>query len=89
METTLIFEQGLELPEFASFVLLDDPDGTEALRAYFRPYLELARDRGVGILLDTPTWRANADWGDRLGYSGGATSRTSTAGRSRCSRSCG
>lgn len=68
METTLIFQQGLELPEFASFVLLDDPDGVEALRAYFRPYIALARERGVGILLDTPTWRANADYGERLGY---------------------
>jgi S-methylmethionine-dependent homocysteine/selenocysteine methylase len=68
METTLIFQQGMELPDFASFVLLDDPEGVEALRAYFRPYIELARDRGVGILLDTPTWRANADWGERLGY---------------------
>jgi S-methylmethionine-dependent homocysteine/selenocysteine methylase len=68
METTLIFRQGLELPDFASFVLLDDDAGVEALRAYFRPYLDLARDRGVGILLDTPTWRANADWGERLGY---------------------
>jgi homocysteine S-methyltransferase len=69
METTLIFQRGLDLPEFASFVLLDDPDGVEALRAYFRPYVDIARDRGVGILLDTPTWRANADWGERLGYS--------------------
>jgi homocysteine S-methyltransferase len=68
METTLIFRQGMELPEFASFVLLDDPEGVEALRSYFRPYIGLARERGVGILLDTPTWRANADWGARLGY---------------------
>jgi S-methylmethionine-dependent homocysteine/selenocysteine methylase len=69
METTLIFHEGLELPEFASFVLLDDPRGTEALLAYFEPYLEIARRRGVAILLDAPTWRANADWGARLGYS--------------------
>ena len=68
METTLIFRQGMELPEFASFVLLDDEAGVEALRAYFRPYLDLARERGVGILLDTPTWRASPDWGERLGY---------------------
>ncbi len=68
METSLIFRQGMELPDFASFVLLDDETGIEALRAYFRPYLDLARDRGVSILLDTPTWRANADWGERLGY---------------------
>jgi S-methylmethionine-dependent homocysteine/selenocysteine methylase len=69
METTLIFHDGLELPHFASFVLLKDEEGREKLRRYFRPYVEIARARGVGILLDTPTWRANADWGDRLGYS--------------------
>ncbi len=69
METTLIFEAGLDLPHFASFVLLDQTEGVETLRAYYRPYLEIARKRGVGIVLDTPTWRASADWGERLGYS--------------------
>jgi homocysteine S-methyltransferase len=69
METTLIFHDGLGLPHFASFVLLEDEEGREKLRGYFRPYIEIARERGVGILLDTPTWRANPDWGDRLGYS--------------------
>jgi S-methylmethionine-dependent homocysteine/selenocysteine methylase len=69
METSLIFHEGLELPHFASFVLLDDEDGVRALHEYFRPYVEIARDAGVGIALDTPTWRANPDWGERLGYS--------------------
>jgi S-methylmethionine-dependent homocysteine/selenocysteine methylase len=69
METTLIFHEGLDLPDFASFVLLDDPAGLQALRDYYRTYLEIARNRGVGIVLDTPTWRANRDWGERLGYS--------------------
>ena len=69
METTLISQKGLELPEFASFVLLDSADGIAALRDYYAPYVDIARERGVGILLDTPTWRANADWGERLGYS--------------------
>jgi len=69
METTLIFEQGMELPEFASFPLVETADGRAALRAYFEPYLSIARERGVGILLDAPTWRANPDWGAKLGYS--------------------
>ena len=69
METTLIFEQGMELPQFASFPLLESEEGREALRAYFEPYLAIARERGVGILLDAPTWRANPDWGEKLGYS--------------------
>ena len=69
METTLIFHQGIDLPDFAAFVLLDDPHGVRVLREYFLPYVEIARERGVGIVLDTPTWRANPDWGERLGYS--------------------
>ena len=69
METTLIFKQGMDLPSFASFVLLDDERGIEELRAYFEPYVEVARRQGVGLILDTPTWRANPDWGDQLGYS--------------------
>jgi homocysteine S-methyltransferase len=58
METTLIFHQGFDLPDFASFVLIDDPTGAESLRAYYRTYIEIARARNVGIILDTPTWRA-------------------------------
>jgi homocysteine S-methyltransferase len=68
METTLIFRDGLELPEFASFVLLDDEAGLKALRAYYESYAELASELGAGIVLDTPTWRASSDWGERLGY---------------------
>jgi homocysteine S-methyltransferase len=69
METTLVFHDGLELPCFASFVLLRDAEGRTALRRYFDPYLQIAREHGVGVVLDTPTWRANPDWGDQLGYS--------------------
>jgi len=69
METVLIFDYGLELPDFASFVLLDEPAGVQALRSYYARFLDIARERGAGIVLDTPTWRANADWGERLGYS--------------------
>ena len=69
METTLIFNEGIALPDFASFILLEDPTGIEVLRAYYTSYLEIAAEHGVGIVLDTPTWRANPDWGDRLGYS--------------------
>ncbi len=69
LETTLIFHRGLDLPCFASFDLLKDEPGRAELRDYFAPYLALARDRGVGFVLDTATWRANPDWARRLGYS--------------------
>jgi homocysteine S-methyltransferase len=69
IETTLIFHYGLELPSFASFVLVDTPEGQAALRRYFQTYTDLARELGVGLVLESPTWRANTDWGLGLGYS--------------------
>jgi S-methylmethionine-dependent homocysteine/selenocysteine methylase len=72
METTLIFHHGLELPHFAAFVLLDSTDGRERLKRYYESYLAIARDKGTGFVLDSPTWRANPDWGARLGYDAGA-----------------
>src|SRR6476646_3089519 len=69
METTLIFHRGIDLPDFAAFDLLKDEAGVAALRAYYEPYVAVAREHGVGAVLDTPTWRASAHWGARLGYS--------------------
>lgn len=67
METFLIFEQGIDLPDFAAFHLLGRPGGDDTVRAYFRPYADIARRYGMGLALDTVTWRANADWGARHG----------------------
>jgi S-methylmethionine-dependent homocysteine/selenocysteine methylase len=69
LETTLIFHDGLELPDFAAFHLLRDEAGRAALRNYFRAYMELAKRFSTGFILESPTWRANPDWGTRLGYS--------------------
>jgi S-methylmethionine-dependent homocysteine/selenocysteine methylase len=69
IETVLIYEHGVELPDFAAFPLVRSGQGRDVLRAYFEPYLEIARTHGAGFLLGTPTWRASADWGERLGYS--------------------
>ena len=68
LETTLIFHDRADLPYFAAFRLLDDAGGTAILRAYFERYARLAAKRGRGIVLEAPTWRANADWAARLGY---------------------
>ena len=68
LETTLIFLQGVALPDFAAFPLLDSEDGRATLDGYFTPYLDVAARVGTGFLLDTPTWRANRDWAAGLGY---------------------
>jgi S-methylmethionine-dependent homocysteine/selenocysteine methylase len=69
LETTLIFHRGIDLPHFAAFDLLRTDAGREELRTYFEPYIELAREREVGMVLDTATWRASLDWAQLLGYS--------------------
>jgi S-methylmethionine-dependent homocysteine/selenocysteine methylase len=69
IETTLIFNEGLELPLFAAFHLLKDDAGAIALRNYYRRHAAIARAFGVGFILESATWRANPDWGDKLGYS--------------------
>ncbi|HYN33323.1 MAG TPA: homocysteine S-methyltransferase family protein, partial [Ilumatobacteraceae bacterium] len=65
---SLIFQQGVELVDFAAFTLLDGDEGRQALRNYYDPYFELAASIGTGIVIDTPTWRASLDWGARQGY---------------------
>ncbi|MEL7355149.1 MAG: homocysteine S-methyltransferase family protein [Cyanobacteria bacterium J06560_6] len=69
LETELIFQQGVHLPEFAAFVLLKDAVGTALLRRYYEKYVVIAKKYDVGLVLESPTWRASSDWGDRLGYS--------------------
>jgi S-methylmethionine-dependent homocysteine/selenocysteine methylase len=68
IETVLIFHEGLDLPHFATFPLLRSEEGTAALRRYFDAYAAIAGDHGVGVVLESPTWRANPDWGHALGY---------------------
>ena len=75
LETWLVFHRNVALPDFAAFPLLDDPSGRELLAEYFRDHLQLAATVGAGLVLETPTWRANADWGARLGYDADALDR--------------
>lgn len=75
LETWLVFHRGIDLVDFAAFPLLDDRDGRQVLAEYFREHLRVAQDSGTGIVLETPTWRANADWGERLGYDAAALDR--------------
>ncbi len=69
IETDLIFHHGIELPFFAAFPLLEDADHRISLRRYYDDYVAIARAHGAGLVIDTPTWRANPDWASALGYS--------------------
>jgi homocysteine S-methyltransferase len=76
LETSLVYLDGLDLPHFAAFPLLTQPAGHERLRRYYEPYLSLAAlTPGTGFVLETPTWRANPDWGRLLGYDDEALAR--------------
>jgi S-methylmethionine-dependent homocysteine/selenocysteine methylase len=68
LETTLIYHEGIDLPHFAAFVLLDRPDGIAVLDRYFARYADIARTHDVGVVLESATWRANPDWATKLGY---------------------
>jgi S-methylmethionine-dependent homocysteine/selenocysteine methylase len=69
LETVMIFEEGLELPEFASFTLLREEAGRAAMRRYYEGFLSLAAEYGHGYAFDPPTWRASEKWGAALGFS--------------------
>ena len=68
LETDLIFNHGIDLPEFASFPLVEDADRVAVLERYYARYAAIAAAAGAGLLVETPTWRANPDWGQVLGY---------------------
>jgi S-methylmethionine-dependent homocysteine/selenocysteine methylase len=75
IETTLIFHDGFELPEFAAFTLLQQEEGSMALRRYFKTYAAIAQTHEVGFILEAPTWRSSPDWAAKLGYSAEALAR--------------
>jgi S-methylmethionine-dependent homocysteine/selenocysteine methylase len=68
IETTFIYHNGIDLPYFAVFDQLKSEKGTQALRDYYSRHAAIARANGLGFILESPTWRASADWGKKLGY---------------------
>ena len=69
LETDLIFNKGIELPEFAAFDLLNSDEGKQILKKYYVDYLIIAKEKCEGFVLELPTYRANPDWIIKLGYS--------------------
>ena len=75
IETSLIYHDGIELPLFAAFTLLETEEGQQALRRYYRPYLAVAAAAGAGFILESPTWRCSRGWGAMLGFDAEAIAR--------------
>jgi len=68
-ETEIMYKWGFELPEFAMYPLLDNPEADEIIRSMFRRYFEVAAVHDTGMLLNGHDYRASPDWGEKLGYS--------------------
>lgn len=68
-ETEILYKWGYELPEFAMFPLLDDPEADAIIRNMYRRYLDVAAAQGTGLLLNGHDYRASPDWAEKLGYS--------------------
>lgn len=69
LETVMVFQEGIDLPLFAAFHLMDSEEGLQRLSDYFDRYIPLAKKAGVGFLLESLTWRASPDWTSQLGLS--------------------
>ncbi len=69
LETDIIFNHGVDIPEFAAHTLLPDPKGREVLATYLRGFLGLANTTGAGLILDSQTWKAHMHWAKDLGAS--------------------
>jgi homocysteine S-methyltransferase len=69
LETDLIFNHGIDIPEFASHTLLPDPKGRDALVNYFRGFLSLADTTDSGLILGATTWKTHMHWAKDLGAS--------------------
>jgi len=69
LETTLVFLDGFELPEFSAIDMMTSAAKRAHLKRYFVDHLELARRYGVGFVLESTTWRSSHGWREALGYS--------------------
>jgi homocysteine S-methyltransferase len=68
MDTEILFRDGIDLPGFASYPLLSNPEHKNLIRNYYCNLADLARDQNVGLILDAVTWVANRDRGAELGF---------------------
>lgn len=66
--TDLIFNRGLELPGFASFPLVEDPEAQPVIVDQMRDLMAVSAKAGLGCIIDTLTWMANRDRAAPLGY---------------------
>jgi S-methylmethionine-dependent homocysteine/selenocysteine methylase len=68
-ETEIMYKFGYELPHFAMFTLLENPDAVAEMKRMFERYLDTVAASGFAALMGGLDYRASRDWGELLGYS--------------------
>jgi homocysteine S-methyltransferase len=68
-ETEILYKYGFELPQFAMFPLLDNPEAVSKMQGMYRKYLDVVAKHGMCALMGGLDYRASPDWGKLLGYS--------------------
>ena len=63
MDTDLLYNRGIDLPGFASYLLLLAPENKNILREYYCSLMDLAWEQNVSVILDSVTCIANQDRG--------------------------
>jgi len=66
-ETSMLFLWKFDLPCFAVFNLCYREEGVKGLKEWFSQFMELSKQYNVPMVIETPTWRANKDWAEKLG----------------------
>ena len=66
IETDIIFNRGIDIPEFAAHTLLADASGREVVAHYLKGFIDLAAETGAGLILDSQTWKAHPHWAKDL-----------------------
>jgi len=69
IETDVMYKYGFELPEFAMFTLLENPEAVKVMRGMYQRYLDVVAKHDMSALMSGADYRASPDWGDKLGYS--------------------
>ncbi|CAF1443227.1 unnamed protein product [Adineta steineri] len=70
LETALIYKGGIDLPCFASCYALKEDTNREWMKNHIAKFVKVGQKYNVGVILETPTWRANPDWINKIDFSG-------------------
>ncbi|KAH8697918.1 putative homocysteine S-methyltransferase [Talaromyces proteolyticus] len=68
LETTIYYKHKINLPCFSGTPLLTSSSGQQLITSLYKAYANIAAAHGMGIILDTRTWRASSAWAEPLKF---------------------